>query len=79
MINSIQDAIFIGQGENMAMILMIKALIATHPNPEALRAVVEDFQRQAAAALEAVPPANLQLFRLEQLLDQFIAEIQPAA
>jgi len=75
MINSIEDAIFMIQGENMAIIFMLKAVISTHPNPESLRAMVELFQRQSAAALKAVPPANLQLFRFEQLLDQLIAEI----
>lgn len=75
MINSIEDATFLVQGENMAIIFMLKALIATHPNPEALQAIVESFQIQSTSALKAVTPANLQLFRFEQLLEQLIAEI----
>lgn len=34
MINSVEEAIFIVQGENMAIIFMRKPKIATHPNPK---------------------------------------------
>ena len=76
MIKSAEEGVMFLTGENMAVGLMLKALIATHPNPAALRAMVNDLQAQGDAALKQSPPPNIQLFRYEQLLEQLIAEIK---
>ena len=76
MIRSAEEGVMFLTGENMAIGLMIKALIATHPDPAALRTMVNQLQAQADAALKQFPPPNIQLFRLEQLLEQFKAEIK---
>ena len=39
MINSAEEGVMMLFGENMALGLMLKALIATHPNPKALREI----------------------------------------
>lgn len=75
MIKTAEEGVLMLFGENMAIGLMVKALIATHPNPTALRAMVETLQKQAAAMISKTPPPNLQLFRFEQLLDEFVKEI----
>ena len=76
MIKSAEEGVMMLFGENMAIGLVVKALIATHPNPAALREVVTKLQGQAAEAMKQTPPPNLQLFRYEQLLEQFLGEIQ---
>lgn len=75
MIKTAEEGVLMLFGENMAIGLMVKALIATHPNPAALRAMVDRMQKQAASAMREVPPPNLQLFRFEQLLDEFVKGI----
>ena len=76
MISSSEEGVMFLTGENMAIGLVLKALIATHPNPTALRTMVNDLQAQGEIALKKSPPPNIQLFRFEQTLEQFAAEIK---
>ncbi len=76
MIKNTEEAVMLLIGENMALGLLVKALIETHPNPGALRQVVADFQKQGDEALEKVPPSNITLFRLEQLMDELVSHIK---
>ena len=76
MIKTAEEGVMFLTGENMAIGLVLKALIATHPNPAALRAMANELQAQRDAALKQSPPPNIQLFRLEQMLEQMTAEIK---
>jgi hypothetical protein len=75
-IKNAEEGVMLLFGENMALGLMVKALIATHHDPKRLREMAEELQSQAAAAIKQMPPPNLHLFRYEQLLEQFLAEIK---
>lgn len=76
MINNAEEGVQFVLGETTALGLMVKALIESHPNPDVLRRVVEDFKRRADQAMKESPPPNLQLFRYEQLLDEMVSHIR---
>lgn len=76
MIKNTEEAVMMLIGENMALGLLVKALIETHPNPEALRQVVDNFQKKGDEALKNVPPSNITLFRFEQLMEELVSHIK---
>lgn len=75
MIKTAEEGVLLSFGECMALQLMIRALIETHPNPEQLRQKVDFFRKNAVQAISDKPPPNLQLFRFEQVLDQLVDAI----
>lgn len=78
MIKSAEEGVLMLFGENMAISLVLKAILVTHPNPGALHAVLTELQAKAAAALTEKPAPNLQTFRYEQVLENLLAGVPKA-
>ena len=76
MIKNPEEATMLLIGENMAIGLVLKAMIESHPDPAALRVALGRLQARANAALKAVPPPDLQRFRYEQVLDELTSHIK---
>lgn len=72
-VKNVEETALFAMGENMTISLMLKAIIATHPNPTELLRVSTESHNRASKALSEKPSPNIQLFRYEQLLEELLS------
>lgn len=72
-----EEYCFFLQGEVLALNVVVRALLESHPDKDRLQATIEKIQARAQDAMKQTPPQNVTLFRYEQFLEQLIEGIQP--